>query len=107
MLVASTHGMDPLFLWLEKTQLSTWLRESTSVWAYPAILSAHAIGMALVAGVNAALGLHLLGVGPGIPVRELKRFVPVMWFGFWLNAASGVRAQLRNFALCKIIFWRV
>lgn len=81
--------MDPLFLWLEKTPFSTWLRESTSVWAYPAILSAHAIGMAFVAGINAALALHLLGVGPAIPAREMKRFVPVMWFGFWLNAASG------------------
>jgi len=34
--------------------------------------------------------LHLLGVGPDIPASELKRFVPVMWLGFWLNAISGV-----------------
>lgn len=82
--------MDPFFFWLERTPPSVWLRESTSVWAYPAILSAHAIGMAMAAGVNAALALHLLGVGPGIPAREMKRFVPVMWLGFWLNAVSGM-----------------
>lgn len=58
--------------------------------AFPAILSAHAIGMGLAAGVNAAIALHLLGVGSSIPSAELKRFVPVMWLGFWLNAASGV-----------------
>lgn len=82
--------MDPFLLWLESTPASVWIRESTSVFAFPAILSAHAIGMGLVAGINVALALHLLGVGPGIPVREMRRFVPIMWFGFWLNAVSGV-----------------
>ena len=82
--------MDPFFLWIEATALSVWVRESTSMFAFPAILSAHAIGMGLAAGFNAVLALHLLGVGPGIPTRELRRFVPVMWLGFWVNAASGV-----------------
>ena len=82
--------MDPVFRWLESTPLSIWTRESTSVFAFPAILSAHAIGMALAAGVNAAIALHLLGVGPGIPTREMRRFVGVVWIGFWMNAASGV-----------------
>jgi hypothetical protein len=60
------------------------------VLAFPAILSAHAIGMALAAGVNAAIALHLIGVGPGIPTRELKGFVRIVWIGFGLNALSGV-----------------
>jgi len=82
--------MDPFFLWLESTALSVWIRESTSVFAFPAILSAHAIGMGLAAGINGALALHLLGVAPRIPTREMRRFVPLMWFGFWVNAASGL-----------------
>lgn len=82
--------MDPFFLWIESTPLSVWIRESISVFAFPAILSAHSIGLGLAAGFNTALALHLLGVGAGIPTSELRRFVPVMWFGFWLNAASGV-----------------
>jgi hypothetical protein len=82
--------MTPFFAWLEATPFSTWIRESTSVFAFPAFLSAHAIGMALAAGINAAIALHLLAVGPDIPTREMRRFVPVIWFGFWLNAASGV-----------------
>src|SRR5258705_8436314 len=81
--------MDPLLRWLESSPLSIWTRESNSVLAYPAILSAHAIGMALAAGVNAAIALHLLGVGPGIPTQELRRFVGVLWLGFWMNAVSG------------------
>jgi hypothetical protein len=86
--------MDPLFRWLESSTLSVWTRESTSVLAYPAILSAHAIGMGLAAGVPVAISLHLLGVGrgaePTLPTRELGRFVKVMWIGFGLNAVSGV-----------------
>jgi hypothetical protein len=33
--------------------------------------------------------LRVLGVARGVPLTELKRFVPLMWIGFWLNAASG------------------
>ena len=82
--------MDPVFRWIESSALSVWTRESTSLLAFPAILSAHAIGMALAAGVNAAIALHLLGVAPGIPTRELRRVVGVAWLGFWMNAVSGV-----------------
>jgi hypothetical protein len=81
--------MDPLFRWIESTPLSVWTRESTSILAFPAILSAHAIGMALAVGVNVAIAIHLLGMAPGIPTRELRRFSPIMMFGFWLTAASG------------------
>jgi hypothetical protein len=85
-----THTLDPLLVWLEATSFSTWMRESPSVFAFPAILSCHTVGMGLVAGINAALALRILGVAPGVPIQEMKRFLPVMWFGFWLNAVSGV-----------------
>ena len=82
--------MNSLFLWLEATALSTWVRESTSVFAFPAILSVHAIGMGLAVGVNVAMAARLLGFAPGVPPHELRRFAPIMWLGFWMNAASGV-----------------
>jgi hypothetical protein len=80
--------MNPFFAWLESTAISVWMRESTSIFAFPAVLSAHAVGMALAVGVNAALALR--GVAPGVAWRDLQRYVPVMWIGFWLNAGSGV-----------------
>jgi hypothetical protein len=46
--------------------------------------------MGLAAGINASLALRILGVAPGVPIQEMERFFPVMWFGFWLNAISGV-----------------
>jgi uncharacterized oligopeptide transporter (OPT) family protein len=82
--------MQAVLLWLEATSLSVWIRESTSVFAFPTILTLHAIGMGLAVGVNAAIALRLLGFAPRVPVAELNRFVPVMWFGFWMNAVSGV-----------------
>jgi energy-coupling factor transporter transmembrane protein EcfT len=82
--------MDPFFLWLEATPLSQWVTQSTSVFAFPGILSAHAIGMGLAAGINATFALHILGAVRGIPSKELSRFVPFMWFGFWLNFFSGM-----------------
>jgi hypothetical protein len=46
--------MRPFLIWLESTDFSTWVRESPSLFAFPAILSCHTIGMGLVAGTNAA-----------------------------------------------------
>jgi len=82
--------MDQFFLWLEATALSTWMRESVSVFAFPMILSYHTIGMGFVAGLSAAMDLRILGVGRRVPLLELKRVLPVLWFAFWLNAVSGV-----------------
>jgi hypothetical protein len=82
--------MSAVFGWIESSALSVWMRESNSVFVYPAILSAHTIGMAFAAGVNAAIALHLLGAAPGIPIADMRRYTAVLWIGFWLNAASGV-----------------
>jgi len=82
--------VDPFFIWLESTTLSSWIRDAPTVWAFPAILTCHTIGMGIVAGVNTAIALRILGVAPTVPLAEMKRFLPAMWFGFWLNAVSGV-----------------
>jgi hypothetical protein len=81
---------DPFFVWIESTALNRWLVESTSVFAFPLVLAVHTIGLGLLVGLNAALDFRILGVAPQIPVAEFRRFLPVMWAGFWLNAGSGV-----------------
>ena len=87
-------ALHDLFKWIESTAISIWVRESITIWAFPMILACHTIGMAFVAGTNAVLDLRILGVAPRVPLLEMKRFFPVMWFGFWLNAASGVALLL-------------
>ena len=63
--------------------------ESTSLFAFPGILAAHTIGLGLLAGLTTALDLRLLGVAPEIPPIAFARFLPIMWFGLWLNVVTG------------------
>jgi len=76
--------------WIESTAFSDWVRGAPTVFAFPAILSCHTIGMGLAAGINAAIAFRILGVAPNVPIAEMKRFLPIMWFGFWLNFVSGI-----------------
>ena len=76
--------------WLESTAFSTWLKESPSLLAYPAVLFLHTVGLVLVAGPSAIISLRLLGVGRQLPIAPLDRLFPVIWFGFWTSAVSGL-----------------
>lgn len=82
--------MMQLLEWIEGTGFATWIRESPSLFAYTAVLSLHAIGLAVVVGFNTALALRLLGYVPGIPVAPFVSFYRWMYIGFWVNAASGL-----------------
>lgn len=81
---------DPFFTWVEASALSQWIVGSPSLLAFPGILCVHAVGMALAVGVSVAFDLRVLGVTRGMPLAEMRRFLPVLWVGFWLNLASGV-----------------
>ncbi|MFI5077675.1 MAG: hypothetical protein ACHQRO_10055 [Vicinamibacteria bacterium] len=83
-------SIDPFLVWLESTALSEWVTGSPSMLAFPGILALHAIGMGLAAGLAGVLDLRILGVARGVPLVEFRRFQPVLWGGFWLNAVSGV-----------------
>lgn len=50
---------DPFFRWLESTPVSVWINESPSLFAFPAILAAHTVGLGLLAGLSSALDLRL------------------------------------------------
>lgn len=82
--------LDFLFLRLESTAFSVWMRESTSVFAFPMILAIHTVGLGLLAGFDAAHDLRILGFARRIPLMEFKRFVPLLWLGLWLNVLSGI-----------------
>jgi hypothetical protein len=83
-------NIDPFLIWLETSPLSLWITGSTSMFAFPGILAVHAIGMGLAAGLSVALDLRVLGVARGMAFAEFRRFQPFLWFGFWINLASGV-----------------
>lgn len=75
--------------WLEETSLSTWVRESPSIFAFPVILLLHTIGMGVVVGVNAGIDLKILGLAPGLKLKPLEKFFPLLWAGFFINAVTG------------------
>jgi hypothetical protein len=83
-------NIDPFLIWLESTALSQWVVGSPSLLAFPGILSLHAIGMGFAVGICLALDLRVLGVAPGVQLAEMRRFVPIVWVAFWINAISGV-----------------
>ena len=75
---------------LENTEFASSLRESGSIWAYPAVLTLHTLGLGVLVGASAVINLRLLGAAPQIPLEPLRRLFPIMWAGFWVNAISGV-----------------
>src|SRR3989440_1976635 len=81
----------PLFLnTLEQSGLSTWLRESESLFGFYFILVFHTIGLALVVGPNTAIDLRLLGFAPEVPLPPLKSWFNLMWLGLTINVISGI-----------------
>lgn len=79
--------------YLEHLRFSMWVLQ-TSAYAY--ILTAHTIGMGIVAGVATIINLRLLGVSPTIPIRPLERLYPLMWSGFWVNAVTGTTLMVAD-----------
>lgn len=81
---------DQWLRWVESSAFSLWVNESSSLFAFPGILAAHTIGLGLLAGLNVALDLRLLGLARTIPPHAFTRFLPVMWFGLWVNVLTGI-----------------
>ena len=74
---------------IEQSGFASWVRESPSIFAFPSILLVHTIGMGIVAGISGGINLRILGMAPAIKLAPLQRFLPVLWFGFWVNAITG------------------
>jgi hypothetical protein len=75
--------------WLEASPVSTWVNASDSVFAYPAVLLVHTIGLTLLVGINLAVNLRIMGFAPQVPLADLRKLNPYMWTGLALSAASG------------------
>ena len=85
----SRCDVDPLFAWIESSELSRWVR-GDCMCAFPTIVTLHNIGMAFLAGGGIAIDLRIIGFASGIPLKPMARFVPLMWLAFVVNAATGI-----------------
>jgi len=77
-----------LLAWLEQTDFSVWLRESD--WGHPVVLCFHAVGMGMVVGVSFMYSARILGYAKDFPLTAFDRLFGLAWFGFAMNAVSGV-----------------
>ena len=74
---------------LEQAAFFAWVRESRSLLAYPGILLLHTLGMAVVVGLIAGIDLRILGFAPALPLAPMRKFLPIMWAAFAVNALTG------------------
>jgi len=81
---------------IENSAYAIWVRESPSIWAFTTILSLHAMGLAIIVGINTMIALRLLGYVPTIPVNSLRKLYPWMYVGFTINAFSGLSLLAAN-----------
>jgi hypothetical protein len=82
--------MTELLAAIQDSALSIWVRESSSLLAYPMIITMHTFGLGVLVGASTVIDLRVLGVARQIPLASLKGIFVVMWMGFWLNAVTGV-----------------
>lgn len=78
--------MDHVLITLQNGPFAFWLSQSI----YPIILTIHSVGLALLVGLLVVIDLRVLGFARGLPIPSLRRFMNVVWIGFWANAASGI-----------------
>src|SRR6185295_2186215 len=93
MLACGDFGSAPYMMdilrTIEQSSFSQWVVGSSSVFAFPGILLLHTIGMGVIVGVSAGIDLRILGLAPAIRIAPLEKYLPVLWFGFWINAVTG------------------
>ena len=82
--------MDAFLQRLQDSDFGVWVSSAPTLFAYPTILMLHTVGLALVVGPIAVLSLRLLGVGQRMPVSIFRNVFTIMWWGFLLNAATGI-----------------
>jgi hypothetical protein len=93
--------------YLQNLALADWVRSSPSIFAYTTVLTAHAVGLAIVVGVNTLIAMRLLGVAREIPLAALRKLYGAVWFGFGINLVSGFLlfiAEAHNMA-AMVAFW--
>jgi hypothetical protein len=71
---------------LQESGFAQWIQAS----AYPVVITLHSIGLAISVGLLAVIDLRVLGFVKALPLPAMRRFMSVVWFGFALNAVTGV-----------------
>jgi hypothetical protein len=82
--------MNDFLIGLENTNVSIFIRESSSFLAFPAVLTTHAFGYCFIFATNMIVSARMLGFAKSIPLKPLRRLFPMMWVGLVLTTITGV-----------------
>lgn len=74
--------------WMELSALGEWV--ATSSHGYYVMLGFHSVGLAMLVGAVMVIDLRLLGRLQGIQLKALEPLSKFAWYGFVINALSGV-----------------
>jgi hypothetical protein len=74
--------------WLEQSSLGLFVGQSD--WGYAFVLSAHAVGMATLAGMIIMTNLRVVGFAPFVPIDKLGRMLDLIYIGLMINVLSGI-----------------
>ena len=80
--------------WLQNTGIARMVQES--IWGYPIVLSSHAVGMAILAGIVLMINFRILGLAPAIPLSALKTMFRFALVGLVINLVSGLMLFVAN-----------
>lgn len=75
---------------IQYSEFGLWVAGGDTIFAYPTILALHTLGLGIVVGMSAIINCRVLGVGRSVPLVDLVHLFRVMWWGFALNAMTGV-----------------
>jgi hypothetical protein len=76
-----------LITWIENTSVAEMIR--VSAYGYPAMITLHALGLAIMVGLSVVLSLRGLGLYSDIPYSSLYKLLKIAWVGLIVNTISG------------------
>jgi hypothetical protein len=79
--------METLARLLSDTGLATFV--NAHAWVWPVCEIFHFMGMALLIGTVGVVDARILGIGKGLPIAVLEKFIPLGVIGFIVNALTG------------------
>lgn len=76
-----------LLLSIEQSAVAEYIR--VSAYGYPAMITLHSLGMAIMIGLSVVLSLRILGLFKAIPYVTLHKQLKIAWVGMIVNTISG------------------
>lgn len=75
---------------IESTGVSTWIRQTDSIFGFYFILMCHNFGLVMLISSNLIIDLRILGIASGVPLKALNPLFKIMWAGLAFAITTGL-----------------